>query len=194
MQRASRLLPLCMLLTTAILILLTAAGLVSAVRKDGRLPHVSIEYASDHWPLLSPVNVEEGLVDLTIAAQLDFDSPDASSRLVQAAEQTQNADALVIALQGFLANDGDDPELHSWMAAALLAAGDSQRALVHSRESLRLAPDSPDRLVTHGNVLVSLGRADEARRTYERALELEPESALANQGLERLRQQRGRRQ
>jgi tetratricopeptide (TPR) repeat protein len=188
MRQSPAILPLIMLLTVVILTLLAGTGLVSAVRNDGQLPGVAIEYGSRHRRLLSPANVESGIADLAIAAQLDFDSPDASARLLQAAEQTENPEALVAALRGFLANDRDDPALHEWLAAALLVSGDAQQALVHSEESLRLAPDAAGGLVTHGNVLASLNRTADARAAYEKALKLEPENELARQGLERLNQ------
>lgn len=186
MRQTTSLLPLIMLLTIVILLLLAGTGLVSAIRNDGRLPHVAIEYGSRHLPLMSPANVEAGIADLAVAAQLDFDSPAACARLLQAAEQTKNPEALIVALRGFLANDGDDPALHDWLAAALLIAGDSRQALVHSEEALRLAPDDPNALITHGNVLASLERMEEARSAYERALKLDPKNELAEQGLQRL--------
>ena len=161
---------------------------------DGRFPGVTIEYASYHRPLLSPANVDDGIADLVVAARIDFDSPDAGSRLLQAAEQTENAAALVVALQGFLANDSEDPELHDWLAAALLAAGAPEQALVHSLEALRLSPDSPVKLTTQGNILKALGRPDEARHSYEKTLVIEPESEPAREGLRRLRELEARRQ
>ncbi len=194
MRRPPAILPVIMLLTSVILILLTGAGLVSAVRHEGHLPDVSIEYASRHLPLLSPANVEAGIADLAIAAQLDFDSPEASSRLAQAAEQAENPAALVLALRGFLANDRDDPELHAWLAAALLAAGDLDSAIVHANETLRLQPDSIQGLVTRADVLTARGQLDEAQHDYERALKLAPQSVLAEQGLQRLKRQTGSQQ
>lgn len=183
---ASRLLPLCMLLTSGLLLLLTGAGIITSLRTEGRLPQVALEYGSYHLPLLSPARIETGIVDLATAVAVDFDNAEARSRLVQAAERTQNPAALVIALQGFLASDADDPELHRWLAAALLAAGNPQQGLIHSRESLRLNDGDPTSLVTHGDIQSALGNHQEARLAYQRALEIDPRSVSAQQGLQRL--------
>jgi len=165
-------------------------GMIRAATDEGGLPQVAIEYWSDHQALLERSRVEEGMLDLIIAARLDFDNAEASARLLNAAQQTENPHALVVALQGFLANaEQQDAELHSWLAAALLAADRPHEALVHSREALRLGPESAALLTTHGDIQAALGQGDGARRAYEQAMAVDPAGVeQARRGLSRLHQ------
>lgn len=66
----------------------------------------------------------------------------------------------------------------------------SQQKLAEAGEHLRIRAEvdrwNPDALADYGNVLVALRRFDEARRFFSRALWIQPNSALAQQGLKAL--------
>lgn len=53
-----------------------------------------------------------------------------------------------------------------------LAAKDAEKALSHAREAVALAPEAVKPNVVLGDALTALGRADEARPAYEKALSL----------------------
>ena len=61
------------------------------------------------------------------------------------------------------------------LGVVLSDLGEFEEALHYTRESLRLAPDSPDSHVNLGMTLARLGKRDEALKSYERAPSLNPE-------------------
>ncbi len=76
----------------------------------------------------------------------------------------------------------------SWMAQnnlaiLLLHRGETEQAIKHFEEALRLDPNYAEGHYNLGNALFRLGRMDEARAHYERALQLFPEYALAHHNL-----------
>ena len=66
---------------------------------------------------------------------------------------------------------------------ALHDAGKMPEALVEYQESTRLAPNRPEMLSRSGDALLALGRLDEARAAYGRALALDGQHAPAIAGL-----------
>lgn len=89
----------------------------------------------------------------------------------------------IAAFESAIALAPDHAAAHSGMARALEMTGRDADAHAHLRTSVSLAPTAP-RLVLLADAERRLGMGDEACRTLERALELEPdnEEALCNLG------------
>ncbi len=60
------------------------------------------------------------------------------------------------------------------LGVTLSDLGEFDEALYYTRESLRLAPDSPDSHVNLGMTLARQGKLDEALESYEQALRAQP--------------------
>jgi tetratricopeptide (TPR) repeat protein len=82
-------------------------------------------------------------------------------------------------------------EYHSWRGGALLKAGDAEAALAELQEADRLAPRRATTLMGVGEVLNRLKRFDEAARSLEAALALEPENVDASAALARAQEGEG---
>src|SRR5262249_37298762 len=78
--------------------------------------------------------------------------------------------------------DADNVSLHDDLAILYSQAGEGRRAAEQFAESLRLHP-GPATHYNLANALLRDGRAEEAVRDFEAALQLKPDYALAHQGL-----------
>jgi tetratricopeptide (TPR) repeat protein len=72
---------------------------------------------------------------------------------------------------------------HSNLGAALLRQGEYQEAIVHSREALRIKPDSAEPHNNIGLALARLGKHQEAIAHWEEALRIKPDFADAHDNL-----------
>ena len=82
---------------------------------------------------------------------------------------------------------GGDPYmlagLHQSAGEIASAAGRPDDALRHFRESGRLAPDAAKAPLYEAQILIQLGRRDEARKALHRVLQLDPDEAYAHASL-----------
>lgn len=86
----------------------------------------------------------------------------------------------------------DDVEAHNNLGAALLDAGQPERAGGCHRRALQVRPDDADAFYHLGNVLHRLGRGDEAADSYRQALRLNPAYAEAHGNLGNVLLEQGR--
>lgn len=92
------------------------------------------------------------------------------------------ADARAI-LEGLVARNPSNVPFLSRLAEAQLAAGDGETALATWHRALELRPRSEFLELARADALRRLGRDDEARRAFRRALEIDPRNAPAWLGL-----------
>jgi tetratricopeptide (TPR) repeat protein len=78
--------------------------------------------------------------------------------------------------------------LHSNRSAARLKVGDVQGALMDAEEALRLAPGWSKAFIRKANALETLGRYQEAKRSFEAALAGEPENLTLKENIQRIEQ------
>ncbi len=85
------------------------------------------------------------------------------------------------------------PEDARWpyLIAHLMQDEDAELALAELDRALALGTDFSGAYWNQGNLLLDLGRPDEALAAFQRAVELDPESSFAQAGLGRARLQRG---
>ena len=82
--------------------------------------------------------------------------------------------------------------IHRNLAIALNEAGRPAEALAASRIAVEQMPDYAKAHVTHGTSLLILDRCDEARKSLQRALELDPGDKYARYNMARTRRCQGR--
>ncbi len=80
-----------------------------------------------------------------------------------------------------------DARIHERAAVAALSIGDVERALEYATGACELAPDDVDCLVVLGRVQIEQERADEARKTLDRARRIAPRHDGVRAALESLR-------
>jgi Flp pilus assembly protein TadD len=165
-------------------VLLVVGGIVHSLGVEGRLPNVRFGYAEQHRRLIETQGYAADLSDLRTAAAVDFDNAAAQLELLTAAQEAGDAEGVALALRGLLRQTPDDPDLHHDLAGALLAPGDLDQALRHSRRAVELDPASARFHCMHGAVLLALGRHREAAAAYRRALETDPDMLPAIHALE----------
>ena len=66
------------------------------------------------------------------------------------------------------------------LADALARKGQSDQALVHYEQAIKLQPNYADAYYNRGNVLLTMGRIEEATQDLERALQIQPDHADAH--------------
>ena len=76
--------------------------------------------------------------------------------------------------------DEDHPEAHVRIAEALWAKGELEQARRHYLAGLRQDPGSTDTLLDLGELLVEMGRSDEAGEKIRRAIEMSPDEPAAH--------------
>jgi Flp pilus assembly protein TadD len=99
------------------------------------------------------------------------------------------------AADAYRAAVGDNPdfeEAHVNLGALLANGGDFDGGAREEHEALRLKPDDATAHTDLANALLQSGRLDEAELHYRAALRLDPEFSSARDGLEVLRDLRGR--
>jgi tetratricopeptide (TPR) repeat protein len=69
------------------------------------------------------------------------------------------------------------------LADALARKGQSDEAMVHYEEAIKLQPNYADAYYNRGNVLFAKGRIDEAIADWEKTLQIQPNDADAHTGL-----------
>jgi Flp pilus assembly protein TadD len=84
-----------------------------------------------------------------------------------------------------------DPEPGNNLASVLLAEGKDREALARLDRVVADHPGYVPALINRGVALARLGRLEEARSQYLRALQLDPENPDASYNLERLREREG---
>ena len=93
---------------------------------------------------------------------------------------------------------GSDPHmlagLHQSAGEIASAAGRPDDALVHFRESGRLAPGTAKAPLYEAQILIQLGRRDEARQALDHVLQLDPDEAYAHASLAALAMHRADRE
>src|SRR5690606_2153688 len=93
------------------------------------------------------------------------------------------------AKQVFEAQRGTGAQVDLGLAEVYLAAGRAAGALELLRPLAEASPDDPQLQALYGTALVRMGRLEEGRGVLERALELDPDNALAQRSVSILEQQ-----
>jgi len=78
------------------------------------------------------------------------------------------------------------------LAIMLFRKGDRQGAVDQARQAVDQQPGDGVAQTKLGFLLEQTGQMDESARHYQAALQLNPNNALAGQGLERIQRSRGR--
>ena len=73
----------------------------------------------------------------------------------------------------------DEPGAHAYLASSLEKTWRPEAALPHIEEALAARPDDSLFTFIHGNILAGLARFGEAETAYRRAVDLDPDLALA---------------
>lgn len=101
------------------------------------------------------------------------------------ADQTTRFDEALELIERAIAISPEDPAIIDSLGWALYKVGRYEEALVQMRRAFAAFPD--DEVASHlGEVLWALERFDEAMRVWQDALELDPESPLIAEAMERL--------
>ena len=117
------------------------------------------------------------------AIRLAPENPRAHSNLGGLLAQLGKDDEAREHLSDALAIDPADAQAHINLGL-LLAPIDSADALVHLEEGVRLWPRDPRARNSFGYVLLRTGRIDDAAKQFQMALELDPSSAAAREGMD----------
>lgn len=116
-------------------------------------------------------------------------------RMCQKGRKTFNGeDTRALALKSAHAAALTNPQssAHQGLLARILAASDLEKAIGHAREAVRLYPARPEGHVLLANLLMKIGREEEARAEYGEALRLnelvmEPWLKIGEEDMERIR-------
>jgi tetratricopeptide (TPR) repeat protein len=82
-------------------------------------------------------------------------------------------------LEQAVAIQADNPHAHASLAQALLKLNELPLALVQAQTAVKQRPKRGHYLVVQGDVLAAMGKPDEARSSFQRAYELDPNDAVA---------------
>jgi Flp pilus assembly protein TadD len=85
----------------------------------------------------------------------------------------------IVGHEKMLEAERDNRALHDDTALLYVQAGDLAHAAAHFAESLRIRPDAPEASYNLGSALLMLGRSDEARGYFRKAIALNPNYGLA---------------
>lgn len=86
-------------------------------------------------------------------------------------------------MRGRLARNPDNWFAHNMLAMALADQERMDEALAHSHEAIRLHPGHPQLRYNLGNLLLALGRTEQAVEAYRRTLTIDPDHPKANNNL-----------
>jgi Flp pilus assembly protein TadD len=128
------------------------------------------ELASAH-ALLRPLMEDSGM------------RADALQALAVVERRLGDVDSALASFRELLALRPNDPSTHNNYANCLLVAGDTDGAVHHCKEALKLQADHFDALLNLGLALKNQGKAVEAKPVLMRAVELAPQNAKAWQCL-----------
>lgn len=133
---------------------------------------------------------DEGLASLSRSLALDPDSPAAAGRHALAGRAAQALNRVGDAAGHFeraLALEPRHRQALDRLAMVRFGQKRYQEALDLYRKLRETDPDNPQTHSNMGAVLYHLGRAEEALRSFERALALKPDLATARTGLREAR-------
>ncbi len=126
----------------------------------------------------------DALVPAREACRLDPADVNAMLVLSNAATRAGDGELAVSAAENAVAEAPHDPATHYTLSYALLKGADRRTsALAEADNAAVLAPGAADVHNLRGLCLSRLGRTDEARAAYRRALAIEPQHALAMSNL-----------
>jgi putative PEP-CTERM system TPR-repeat lipoprotein len=173
----------------------TLSGLLSGAKGNAVAARSHFERALE----LDPKSVEavRGLVAIDVAARR---TPDARARVEsRVAEDPRNSAVLMLAAQTFaatgdlsraegylrqlLAIDASFLEAYSGLAAIYVKQGRLDAALSEFDELARRQPRPVGALIFAGTILQGQGKTEQARDRFTRALELDPDAAVAANNL-----------
>ena len=90
------------------------------------------------------------------------------------------------ALEDALKGDDKDPAIYSLLASNYRALKDYQKASFYIKEALYLDRDNAIYHFNYANILLDLNHKDEAKKEYQKALELDSSLEAAKEELEKL--------
>jgi len=181
--RQNNLLPQLFALGNLLLALLLGGGIANSLISNGQLPAVGFGYADSLQRLIDTKKQSDVIPDLRTAASINFDDGFVQLQLLSVASEAHDTDSIILGLRGLLDHAPADSELHSELAIVLLDTGRLHDAAIHSGLAIKLNADSAHLQITHGAVLLALGRNQEAADAYRKALELSPDSEPAQLAL-----------
>ena len=159
----------------------------AALRVD---PDYALAHAGLAHTLLAMKRYEEALASLTRSIALEPDSLSAAARHVLAGQAARAMNQVQAAADHFnRARTLDPHNTHAMDHLAMLRFGQKryQEALTLYRKMLEVNPDNAQIHSNAGATFYYLGRPEEARRRFERALALKPDLATAQTGLKAAR-------
>jgi tetratricopeptide (TPR) repeat protein len=166
--------------------LLVFGGILHAWKAHHRLPSVRFGYSHVHQRLIDNNTHYDSLHDFQTAALIDFDNPGPQLQLLATAYELDNAESVAVALRGLLNHTPEDADLHARLAVALLQLGRPEEGLLHIKRAVKLDATQPGYFTAYGAILLALERIPEAKASYRKALELDPDSETALSALESL--------
>lgn len=89
----------------------------------------------------------------------------------------------IVGNEGLLETNPGNIALHNDVALLYLELGQTEKAIAHFDEIVRLKPDSADAHFNLGTTLMQAGRFEEAIAQYQEALRIKPDSAAAHNNL-----------
>jgi tetratricopeptide (TPR) repeat protein len=125
---------------------------------------------------------------LARAAALKPDSAEAHGALARVFFEDGWTNAAVDEIGKAIALDPENPKYHTVNARILADLNRLEEATAANERAVELAPDSLDTLSALGSSHLSVGRAGEARRVFERALALHGDEVRAHLNLARIEQ------
>ena len=165
-----------------------------AVKAYGAALDVDPDYPLAHAGLghtfLAMKRYEEALASLNRSLSLAPDSASAAGRHVLAGRAAQALNRARVAAEHFeraMATNPRNAQALDYLAMLRFGQRRYQETLGLYRRLLELQPDSAQTHSNLGATLYHLGRAEEAIRSFDRALVLDPELAMARKGLEEAR-------
>src|SRR5688500_340754 len=110
---------------------------------------------------------------------------DVSSKIAQARTHFESgrAEQAKAGLLRALQQTPGHPDLSNALALVLMGMGQAELALYHARRAAAGRPNDPGFLNNLGNSLALSGHKDEARRAFEQAVAIDPQSPFSRLGL-----------
>jgi tetratricopeptide (TPR) repeat protein len=144
------------------------------------VPIVKYELARAHLQNGSPA---PAVVALNQALALDPNYEEAVMLLGEADLRVGDARPVIASMQDLLKKHPAQVEAQMLLAAAFQSLGQLDNAAAIFREQIRVSPGSAQSYLGLGVILREQGKTAEARKTFEKVQELEPQNLLALQHL-----------